>query len=373
MAQGHSNMRKCVSNEFRCPKVPGPMLPILITGKPKALNLPGFTLHLTAASSSFVVVNSNAYLQCIEFISFKACLGFTRTFLRKYDSHWLLNTETIVNLDQLRPPGLSHTRSDLCIHIQVIRTPSTYVLRLVFSRPHRRLQFGPGLERRDYLQIVLGAILLFDIDTKPLVLVDRCVCVVSLVVIFETRIQCFGSYTYLQPNWTFRGQGKTQPRLDANSNINSQPASFSLKFLSLSLALPSARLAFIPASSSSPIELRLESKVTANVRDSTRHPITPTFYSISFKDIVLSPSQAQTPLVHAGPSQSRPSPPRLRSPQSTFNPATSNIHHPTLTPATPQPHTTRSLISTLNPQPPSCIPTAEGLKDTMEIGVGVGD
>ncbi|KAJ6472733.1 hypothetical protein C8R47DRAFT_1199884 [Mycena vitilis] len=345
--------------------------PLLATSlENHALNLPGFTLHLTAASSSFVVspvdqvVNSNAYLQCIEFISFKACLGFTRTFLRKYlewlrcpfissqiwfnriplasntsrkgldtQSPWslvglegmdgrVLDSSAAASIDRLAIPrrlslALEHRdyrQFGPSATTQVIRTPSTYVLRLVFSRPHRRLQFGPGLERRDYLQIVLGlslassvgltdafnltrpglnspggvifelsAILLFDIDTKPLVLVDRCVCVVSLVVIFErlagldvrvrikstcrisilkpkTRIQCFGSYTYLQPNWTFRGQGKTQPRLDANSNINSQPASFSLKFLSLSLALPSARLAFIPASSSSPIELRLESK-----------------------------------------------------------------------------------------------------------------
>ncbi|KAJ7669435.1 hypothetical protein DFH06DRAFT_1294210 [Mycena polygramma] len=33
MAQGHSNMRNCVSHEFRCPHIPGAALPILMSGE----------------------------------------------------------------------------------------------------------------------------------------------------------------------------------------------------------------------------------------------------------------------------------------------------------------------------------------------------
>ncbi|KAJ6472719.1 hypothetical protein C8R47DRAFT_723883 [Mycena vitilis] len=191
------------------------------------------------------------------------------------------------------------------------------------------------------------------------------------------NIQCFGSYTYLQPKWTFRGQGKLNldSRQIQTSTLNPHRSPGSC--FSLSLARTSAGIGFVPASSSNSIELGLESKPrtfgTRRGIQSLRY-----FYSISFRDpahltfSILKPARSAS---------SRTSPPRLRSIPSTSNiqhsPSTfhhppSTIHHPpsTIHHPTPQPHTTPPARS-FNPQPSSCIPTADGLKDSVEIGVGV--
>ncbi|KAJ6472741.1 hypothetical protein C8R47DRAFT_1324648 [Mycena vitilis] len=104
MAQGHSNMRKCVSNEFRCPKVPGPMLPILITGKPKVLTK--FSI-LKLTSSELALFWLKAYVDYARALRPQARyrLSVSAYALRSGDSQTHNILDTIVNVDQLEIQG----------------------------------------------------------------------------------------------------------------------------------------------------------------------------------------------------------------------------------------------------------------------------
>ncbi|KAJ6472752.1 hypothetical protein C8R47DRAFT_1221762 [Mycena vitilis] len=359
----------------------------------QALNLPGFTLHPTAASSSFVVVNSNAYLQCIEFISFKACLGFTRTFLRKYDSHWLLNTETIVNLDQLRPPGLSHTRSDLFIHIQgattLIRTPSTYVLGLDWDWSLVGLtddfnlasdEFNltrPGLDLPGGVIFELSELYSYSTSTPSpwSWLIVASVSCLSLhafnVLVLTLTSNPTGPFAVKANSTSTRRKFKHQlstrivllEALVLGPNIRSACiySSFEFKLQLNSDSNPSRELSGLDAAFNHSDILfcfvqryfcisrsqDLEPARSASSRTRyTIHPISIKLHLPTNPSFFLSPNPALPDFAQST---------HIHHPPSAIHHPPSNPQHLTLTPATPH-----HPLAPLNPQPSSCIPTDEG-------------